>query len=110
MIAAALLAGCAVPEPVEAAVVAANPLLELDRDIDRTPFSGVADEVRAAGGYEYVRIGERWAVGLAKDLAPGDALTVRPIGVAHGFASRRTGDRYDELWFAVLTPEVNATP
>ncbi len=97
-----LLVACGAPA-VEATVVAANPLLSLDRDIDRTPFTGRADEVRAASGYEYVRIGDRWAVGLAKGVAPGDPVKAAPVGLARHFHSRQTGHRYPELWFSVLT-------
>lgn len=102
------LVGCAVPEAVEVAAVRANPLSTIERDIDRTPFAGEADEVRAAGGYEYVHVADRWVVGLSKGIAVGDALTVKPIGRARDFVSHRTGDRYDELLFAVLAP--NVTP
>lgn len=101
---ALLVAACGVPESVEVAAVRANPLSSIDRDVDTTPFTGSADDVRAAGGYEYVLVGERWVVGLSKGVEVGDALTVKPIGVARDFTSHRTGDRYDELWFAVLKP------
>lgn len=101
----ALLWACSIPEPIEVAVAVGNPLSTIDRDVDRTPFSGAAEEVRAAGGYEYVRIGERWVVGLAKGVEVGTAVDVTPIGLARNFSSRRTGHDYDELWFAVLRPK-----
>ncbi|MEZ4322221.1 MAG: hypothetical protein R3F61_32410 [Myxococcota bacterium] len=99
----ALLLACALPPQVEAASVAANPMLTLDRTIDRTPIDGIAREVRSAGGYEYVALGDRWVVGLAKGIAPGDAVRAAPVGVAHDFHSSRTGDSYDSLWFSVLS-------
>lgn len=100
----ALLWACALPEPVERAAVLANPLATIDRAVDTTPFVGDAAEVRAASGYEYVRIGERWVVGLAKGVEVGAAVEVTPIGVARDFRSRKTGHVYEELWFGVLRP------
>jgi hypothetical protein len=99
-----LLLACSLPPQVETAAVLLNPLTTLDRAVDRTPVTAAADEVRAAGGYEYVRLGDRWVVGLAKGVRPGERVTATPIGRTRDFASRRTGHRYDELWFVVLAP------
>lgn len=98
-----LLACGADVEPV--VVAAASPVLSIDRDVDRTPWSGTVHERVDAGGYTYLRVNEAWVVGLDKPVAVGDTVQVRPIGRADGFESRRTGRTFDTLWFAVLRRE-----
>lgn len=101
------LAGCGAGgvERVEAAVVASNPTLSLERDVDRTPVHGTVAEVRSAGGYGYVRLegGEAWYVGLEKGVGPGEAVRIGPVGRARQFHSARTGHTYDELVFGVVS-------
>lgn len=103
---ALLLAFACAPEDVEPLVLeAASPLLSIDRDIDRTPWSGSVEERVEAGGYAYWKVDGAWVVGLDKALAVGDPVEVRPIGRASHFESKRTGRTFDELWFAVVRPE-----
>lgn len=98
-----VLAGCDATAAVEE-VALRNPLLDIDRDIDKTPWSGVVTERIDGGGYGYLRVGEpgRWVVGLDRGLDVGDRVDVRPVGVAEDFESRRTGRRFETLWFAVV--------
>ena len=86
------------------AMTASSPLLSIDRSVDRTPFEGAVTERVAAGGYAYLRVNERWVVGLDHGLTEGNLARVEPIGVAHQFHSARTGRTFDELWFAVARP------
>lgn len=85
-----------------AATTGANPLLNLDRS-DLTSFRGSVTEVRQAGGYLYVEVGDRWVVGLERSLSVGDEVVVQPVGTAHDFTSGRTGHHYDELTFGVVS-------
>ncbi|MEM6928427.1 MAG: hypothetical protein AAF602_15945 [Myxococcota bacterium] len=102
MIAVLGLVACGTP-PDELVQPVLNPLLAIDRSVDRTPFDGTVAEVRPAGGYLYLRVDERWVVGLAKPVTRGDQVTVSPVGIARAFTSRRTGDHYDELVFGVVS-------
>ncbi|MEZ4240941.1 MAG: hypothetical protein R3F59_33240 [Myxococcota bacterium] len=99
------LLACGAPgEVAQQAVVevaARNPLLDLDRAVDTTPWRGTVRQTRDAG-YAYQRIDDVWTVSLGDPLPVGTPVEVRPVGLARGFHSRRTGDDYDELWFAVV--------
>lgn len=87
-------------EPV--VVAAASPLLAIDRDIDRTPWTGTIRERLEAHGYTYWQVDDRWVVGLDKPLYAADVVVVSPIGEAREFESARTGRTFDVLQFAVL--------
>ncbi len=107
---AALWLGCAVESVERPVLVAASPLLSLDRDVDPDPWQGSVRERVEAGGYVYLDVGGRWVVGLRKERggAPvgrvGDAVSVRTIGRASGFHSARTGRTFAQLDFAVVEP------
>ena len=96
----ALWLACADPQ----ALPAANPLLAIDRGADRAPFRAVVDERVDAGGYVYLRFGDRWVAAIDHGLQVGDDAEVAPIGLARDFTSHRTGRRFDALWFGVARP------
>lgn len=88
------LLGCAALNP------ATNPLI----GAERVALGGVGrvEEVLPAGGYTYLRVGEpeRWLVVLGEGVAPGREVAWTAYARVHDFPSRRTGRRFDELWFA----------
>lgn len=98
---AALLLACAEPP--------ASPLRDVELVADRAPIVDTVNARIDAGDYVYLQLGDRWTVGFDGGAQPGDVATATPIGVARGFASKRTGRTFDELWFvasvAVVPPE-----
>jgi len=84
-----------------------NPLTSIERTPDEPAFAGVVTERRDAGGYTYYEVtGEtdaRWVVSVGPTHDRDATVSVRAIGRAHDFVSGRTGHRYDELWFGVVT-------
>lgn len=108
VVALVALIGAVAPEAaVEEVVVSANPLMELDRDIDRSPVEGEVLEALAAGPYRYIFVrteaGDAWFVGLDKGTSAGQHVSLTPVGLARGFESRRLGRRFEALTFAVVT-------
>ncbi len=97
---ALVLAACSWEVAAEAA--ARSPLWSLDRSVDRTPFAGVVEERLDAGGYTYLRVGDRWVVGLDHGEQVGAVVEVKPLGLARDFRSARTGRTFDALWFGVV--------
>jgi hypothetical protein len=78
-------------------------------------FGGRAQEVIQVNGYTYVRIahpgGDRWVVGLKKQVVVGDILSVRAMGSAQTFHSRQLQRSFDVLWFGILSvDEVTSDP
>lgn len=82
-----------------------GPLSSLERDVDRRPWRGTVEQRIDAGGYRYLQVGDRWVVTLAgasEAPSPGVTVSVRTIGRARDFASRRTGRTFVVLDFAVV--------
>jgi hypothetical protein len=98
----ALLVALACADPEAVVARAANPLLAIDRAVDRSPFEGTVHERLDAGPYVYLRIDDRWVTGLDHGLQVGDRARVEPVGLARDFVSVRTQRRFDQLWFAVV--------
>lgn len=106
-----LLAACAVEPPTspETQQAASPSFLHDAMRIVPARFDGTVTEVLPAGGYTYLQLeieGDRqeWVVTLAREVSPGDVVSVRPFGQLDDFTSERTGRRFERLQFASITP------
>ena len=116
---ALLLMGCAAcgetaeraKEEAAATFAAKNPLTETQEPKpEQRAFSGKVGQVLGAGSYRYLAIvredgREVWVVTTRREIASGDRVSVRTMGVAKQFVSKRLGRTFDELLFAVVRPE-----
>lgn len=78
-----------------------NPLLSLE-PMDKAPFVAAVDEVLDAGGYAYLRTGDRWIATLNDDFSPGQRVVVQPRGHIHPYTSRRLDRTFDDVIFAAV--------
>lgn len=81
---------------------ASSPLLHITRTPAEPDVQGTIVELISAGGYQYLRVENRWFATLRHEVSVGQRVHLDPIGVAPEFTSQRTGRHFTDLWFAAV--------
>lgn len=78
-----------------------NPLMSLE-PMDQATFVTTVDEVLDAGGYAYLRAGDRWIATLNDGFSPGQRVEVQPRGHIHPYTSARLDRTFEDVVFAAV--------
>jgi hypothetical protein len=74
-------------------------------------LTGKVDETMNAGGYTYVRVGDKWAAVRETKLKKGQTVTIATQMVAENFESKTLGRKFDRIIFGALaTDAATAAP